>query len=140
MSDTPHIDAKPISRIFPGHKLDEQVEIDVGEKEAPCRPLYEGEKFDEGKLDLDLMPVEWEEWIVRVFEEGLRKGYARDNWKKGFEERRLMNAARRHINRDRQGEHIDPDGGNPHLVKAAWNLLALHWQRQFGAMDQTKEG
>ena len=89
-------------------------------------------KYDEGKYDPTLV----EPWVVKalaaVYQEGIDKKYSRNSWKK-FEiekARELIAPAIRHIDAYREGEMIDPDGGNPHLLKAAWNLLTVYYHEE----------
>jgi hypothetical protein len=89
-------------------------------------------KYDEGKYDPTLV----EPWVVKtiaaVYQEGIDNKYSRGSWKKFDIEgaRKLMAPAIRHIDAYREGEFIDPDGGNPHLVKAIWNLLTIYYHEK----------
>lgn len=95
-------------------------------------------RFNAGKLRWELLPVEWQEELVKVFTKGAVK-YQAENWKNSigtedshqFKQDRLGSALR-HIAAYRKGEHIDPEtvaGAEEipthHLAHAAWNLLAI---------------
>lgn len=88
-----------------------------------------GEKHDNGKLRLDLIPPEVIEMLGEVYTYGARK-YGERNWEKGFEEGRLLAAARRHDLAMAKGEVIDPESNLPHAAHAAWNLLTLETLRR----------
>ena len=92
---------------------------------SPDHPL----KVEGGKYDPTLV----EPWVVKalskVYQEGIDKKYSRGSWKH-FElekARELIAPAIRHLDAYREGEFIDPDGGNPHLMKAVWNLLTVYY-------------
>ena len=89
-------------------------------------------KYDEGKYDPTLV----EPWLIKalasVYQEGIDNKYSRGSWKK-FEldkARGLIAPALRHINLYLEGEFIDPDGDNPHLAKAMWNLATVLYHEQ----------
>lgn len=86
-------------------------------------------RFDADKVDISLIPPEYLEELARVFMYGTKK-YSRDNWRKGMKWSRMYNSAMRHIIAFWRGEKLDVESGLPHLVHAAWNLLALHWYTQ----------
>ena len=92
-----------------------------------------------GKLQLDLTPPEIEEIFTSVLEAGLKKGYPRDSWtKKGATEEMFLSAARRHINKRRKGEKIDPETGCSHLAHAGWQLMAAAYHELKGNFNDTK--
>lgn len=90
---------------------------------------------NEGKLRWDLLPVEWEEELVKILTKGAVK-YSPDNWKESintqdhesFKQDRMASAMR-HIAAYRKGEVFDKenllDVKTTHLGHAAWNLLAI---------------
>ena len=92
-------------------------------------------KYDEGKYDPTLV----EPWLVKalsaVYQEGIDKKYSRGSWKQFDldDARKLIAPAIRHLDAYREGEFIDPDGGNPHLAKAAWNILTVLYHETKGA-------
>ena len=79
---------------------------------------------DEGKIDLDILPVEPIEDIAKVFMFGAKK-YARHNWRGGMAWSRVVNSALRHINEWRKGINNDPESGISHLAHACVNLIFL---------------
>lgn len=85
-----------------------------------------GTKFDEGKVDLSLLPITPLEYIARVLEFGAKK-YGATNWRKGMSWRRLAAACLRHIFAYLRGEDLDPESGLPHLAHAACCLIFLLW-------------
>jgi hypothetical protein len=56
--------------------------------------------------------------LARVYEEGAKK-YGDRNFEKGMPLSRMIDSARRHIN-----NHMEGKRDEPHIVQAAWNLLA----------------
>jgi hypothetical protein len=90
--------------------------------------------FDEGKLDLNIIPPEFIEMQVGPFTSGIAKGYARDNWKQSlnteehdtFVDRR-MNSLQRHTLLYRKGERVDPETGLSHMLLAQWNAGVVAW-------------
>lgn len=77
-----------------------------------------GRKFDGGKLDWALLPVEPNEEVVKVLMFGAQK-YARDNWKHVDNHKvRYYNAAMRHLTAWQKGEETDPETGLSHLAHA----------------------
>ncbi len=73
-----------------------------------------GTKYDEGKIDWSLMPIEPMEEILKVFAFGEKK-YHRFNYRQGFKQSRLIAAAFRHLTAHVRGEDIDPESGLRHL-------------------------
>jgi len=81
-------------------------------------------RYNKGKLQTSLVPVEWIIEIAKVFHQGAKK-YAPHNWLKGMSYADCLAAHDRHILKWRGGERNDPETGCHHLVHAAWNLLAI---------------
>lgn len=88
------------------------------------------EKFDDNKLRTDLMPPEIQMLIDHVFTIGAAK-YADDNWKKGFDWKRVKAAMKRHIQFWELGETLDPDGQH-HLASVAWCAIVLMYFEMYG--------
>jgi hypothetical protein len=81
-------------------------------------------KYDEGKLEYDMLPNEVLEGIIKVMMYGAyTKGYSKDNWKKCEDTTRYYNAARRHQEAHRAGEYYDPESGLPHVYHEACNVI-----------------
>jgi len=89
----------------------------------------EGLKFDSGKIDFSLLPLEVLEPLIKVFEHGESK-YGFENWRKDFGtayRRRFIAAMLRHT-KDAQRFPLainEKDGGVYHLAQVAWNALIL---------------
>lgn len=81
-----------------------------------------GTKYDGNKSPLSMLPYGSLKAIAAVMEHG-RKKYGRDNWRKGIEWSRVVDAALRHIGAFYDGERIDPESGLSHLAHAGCNVL-----------------
>jgi hypothetical protein len=93
--------------------------------------MSKGLKYDTEKPDHSLFSEVWLDEVARVLTFGKNK-YAADNWRKGIEQRRLIAAARRHINEFSKGEDLDSESLLNHLCHAscclmfAYELLQTH--------------
>lgn len=86
-----------------------------------------GKKYDNGKLQWHLLPIEPLRQIVRVLQHGAEK-YEPNNWQKLENPReRYYNALLRHIFAWRDGEKYDTDSGLHHLAHAGANIIFLIW-------------
>lgn len=83
-----------------------------------------GTKFDEGKVDLTLVPLIALESEARALMFGEKK-YGRYNYTQGFESSRLTAAALRHIYAYINGADVDSESGLLHLGHAR-ACLAMH--------------
>ena len=83
-----------------------------------------GNKFDEGKLRYDLIPVVPLRRLAEVFTIGAQK-YGDRNWEKGLVFGRVSAALDRHHQAWKGGENLDPDNGQHHLASVAWCALVL---------------
>lgn len=81
-------------------------------------------RFDQGKLEWDLVPMEHLENMVRVLMFGKAK-YSAHNWRRGFPHSRITNSLQRHLNAFQAGEDIDPESGLPHTAHILCNALFL---------------
>lgn len=82
-----------------------------------------GQKHDQGKNRLDLIPPLAEEEIGWVLTHGAEK-YGPKNWRMVENaEERYHGAARRHINAYARGEDSDYDSGLHHLAHAIVSLM-----------------
>lgn len=89
-----------------------------------CPP---GTKYDSGKDRYDLIDPEVEQELARVLTYGAIE-YDDDNWRKVPEpQKRYYAALRRHIEKWRMGESVDPQSGMPHLAHAYACLHFLLW-------------
>lgn len=84
-------------------------------------------RYNEGKVDLSLIPVEATLQECRVWAEGEKK-YGRDNWKKLWgkdTERVVMASALRHMLAILDGERRDQETGLPHAAHVRCNMAML---------------
>jgi len=89
--------------------------------------VVQGNKYDQGKLRWDLLPIAEIEDIVKILTFGAAK-YAPNNWQlvdNGTD--RYYAALMRHLVAWRKGELIDPESGESHLSHAACCLVFLMW-------------
>lgn len=84
--------------------------------------MSKGTKYDDEKPDHSLFSEDWLDEVAKVLTFGKKK-YAADNWRSGIEQRRLIAAARRHLNSYSRGEDLDPESGLPHLAHASCCLM-----------------
>ena len=91
--------------------------------------MSDGTKSDDGKLRLDLLPIEPLEEIAKVLTFGARK-YGAWNWTKGFRWSRLIGACFRHLFAWVRGENIDPETKLSHLAHAGCCILFLLWHEK----------
>lgn len=84
-----------------------------------------GRKYDQGKAMMGCIPPNAELEIAEVLTFGVNK-YGRGGWSEvPSGDVRYMDAALRHLNAYRRGEHIDEETGKSHLAHAACCLLFL---------------
>lgn len=102
----------------------EGVAKDTPEKHAEQKTRYsDGDaKADHGKIRYDLVPVNAEEGIARVFTYGAQK-YDDYNWLKSEHPERYYAAARRHMAAMRRGEWLDRESDLPHVDHALVSLI-----------------
>lgn len=79
--------------------------------------MSEAKKFDQGKPELSLVPVDAIYEMCAAFGHGQNK-YGAFNYKGGLEVRRLIDAAFRHLLAFNAGEDLDPESGKSHLGHA----------------------
>lgn len=84
----------------------------------------EGKKFDDGKVRLDLLPVDALMCVGQILTYGANK-YGARNWEKGMSWSRLTGAALRHMFSWMCKEDNDPETGISHLAHAACCILFL---------------
>ena len=119
------IDEKPNTYVPMSHAADAKVYSTVPSEFAK-NELKLATKFDEGKRDWSLLPLDSVEEIVKVLEFGAKK-YAAHNWSNngGFKYTRVLNAILRHIFAFMRGEDLDPETGLSHLAHAGCNILFI---------------
>jgi len=84
-------------------------------------------KFDDGKAQWDLLPMDVMEGIVKVLMYGSKK-YAKNNWRKGADWNRYYNAAIRHMASWQSREDNDTESTLHHLDHALCCLVMLRGQ------------
>jgi hypothetical protein len=89
-----------------------------------------GNKFDDGKIRMELLPLDALKEVARVLTHGAKK-YAPWNWQKVENAgERYTGALLRHLAAWQSGEVIDPETGEdklPHIAQVACNALFLVW-------------
>lgn len=89
--------------------------------------MSDGRKYDDGKPDWALLPLDAVGVVVRVLSHGAAK-YGRYNWQQLADaEERYTAALLRHLEAWRGGERLDPDSGLPHVAHMACNAIFLVW-------------
>jgi hypothetical protein len=86
--------------------------------------MSNAQKYDDNKPPLALLSGIALEELGRVLAHGAEK-YEEDNWRKGFEWRRLISASLRHILAFNDGEDKDPESGLSHVAHAMCMLMFL---------------
>jgi len=86
---------------------------------------------------MELIPPEAIEAIGQAFTFGATK-YSPDNWRSGFQWRRLIGASMRHINAFNDGENNDPESKLSHLAHAGAciSMLIAHVEKELGTDDR----
>jgi len=95
-----------------------------------------GMRFSEGKLRLDLFPMDARIELARVFTIGALK-YEPNNWLRGMKWSDLAGPLERHWAKFMIGQNVDEETGCSHLALIAWNALALltYQMRDLGTDD-----
>ncbi len=83
-----------------------------------------GTKFDQGKLQLDLIPPEAVLALGRVLTFGAAK-YNSHNWRGGIKYSRVSAALLRHLMAWESGEDLDPESGFSHIDHVICNAAFL---------------
>ncbi len=91
-------------------------------------------KYDNGKVDWSLMPIEAMEEVIKVFEKGALK-YARNNYRHGFNSNRLIASCLRHITTWQRGTDLDEETQLSHLSHAICCLLMLRTNEIDGVLE-----
>jgi hypothetical protein len=91
--------------------------------------MLEGKKFDENKLEWNLLPFDSLEELVKIYMLGKNK-YGFENWKKGFTYNRLFDAAMRHLLAWKNKQDLDEESGLNHLMHCVWNCVTLFWMQK----------
>lgn len=90
-----------------------------------CINMVDGQKFDEGKSRMDLLPMDALMEVAKVLTFGAKK-YGDRNWEKGLDYQRLRAAILRHDAASEMGEELDPESGLSHKAhKTCTTLMEL---------------
>lgn len=112
------------------YKFNINVNMAYNIKEECVTTDYYDKKFDMGKTQWSLLPLEAIEGIVKVLEYGLEKYKTRDSWQSVVSgEIRYFDAMMRHIVAIQRGEELDQESGLPHIWHVATNAMFLCWFR-----------
>lgn len=84
----------------------------------------QGKRFNEGKPQYSLLPLDTLEPVVRVLEFGKLK-YGRDNWKLGLDKDEIVDSLMRHLVALSKGEQLDLESGLHHSAHIATNAIFL---------------
>jgi Domain of unknown function (DUF5664) len=107
-----------------------------GKKRASAT-VADFKKFDSGKPPISLIPRVAIEGEARVLGFGADK-YGKDNWRKGCEWSRYIDAALRHMHAFAAGEDNDPESGESHLhhARCCLGFLAEYVDKNIGTDDR----
>lgn len=83
-----------------------------------------GLRYNDGKVQLELIPPEWTWALGVVLTRGAIK-YATRNWERGMKWSYCVGCIGRHLVKFLCGERYDLETGCHHLAHVAWNALAL---------------
>lgn len=86
--------------------------------------LKTGEKKDEGKSRLELVPYDAVRGVADILTIGSIK-YSARNWELGIAYGRVFGAVQRHLTSWWQGENLDPESGKSHIDHALTELMFL---------------
>lgn len=97
-----------------------------------------GLRYDDNKLRVDLVPIEWTTELARVLTIGAHK-YQDRNWELGMPWSKCVGALQRHFLRWQSGNMVDAETGCHELAMVAWNALALmsYQLRELGLDDRS---
>lgn len=94
----------------------------------------------------DLVPWDGIWALAEHFGIGARK-YADRNWERGYRWGLSFAALHRHLAAWWNGEDVDPESGDSHLIAVAWHALCLWWFQEHGRgtddrpkLNRSKEG
>ena len=81
-------------------------------------------KFKEGKLDWNLVDYSILEYLVKVLQFGLQKGYSKESWKNTVP-KDYYAASQRHLAELMKGNMRDKESGLPHAAHLMANAYFL---------------
>jgi len=85
-----------------------------------------GKRYNQGKLEWHLFPIEVFAGAIRVMMMGKKK-YGEYNWQKGMGWLVVYDCLMRHLHAWKEGEDVDSESGELHLSHVACNVLFLLW-------------
>ena len=89
--------------------------------------MSESLKYDDGKVRMDLVPLECVESIAKVLTYGAKK-YTDNSWQDLTDFwKRYKAALLRHLTAIDKGELIDSESGLPHIDHVLCNAMFLSW-------------
>lgn len=97
-----------------------------------------GTKHDFKKPPINLIPFVWIEGVARVLAFGAAK-YGEWNWAQGFAWSRLIGAAERHLGAWKDGEDLDPETGESHLLHLSCEAMFLYLHERFGLGEDDRK-
>lgn len=102
-------------------------------------PKQEAMRFNNDKLRFDLIPIEIEIELARVYTMGSYK-YEDWNWEKGMPYSKCIASLERHWKLWKAGLEVDSDTGCHHLSQVVWNATSLlvYQLRGLGKDDRRK--
>ena len=83
-----------------------------------------GVKYDNEKIPLQLIPSAALFEIGKAYQFGAKK-YSAENWRGGFDWKRIIGSALRHLFAWKDGEDKDPESGLSHLAHLGFCVLTL---------------
>ncbi len=90
--------------------------------------MSKGDKFDDGKAPIHLIPTEAIIGIAHALGMGAKK-YGAYNFRGGIEYTRIIDSLMRHTLAYLAGEDNDPESGLPHTYHIGANFAMLEWMR-----------
>lgn len=81
-------------------------------------------RYDEGKPQFHLLPIDGLRELGRVYTLGARK-YEPYNWERGMAWSRCLDSLLRHLYAFWDGEQTDKESGLHHMAHVAWNAMAI---------------
>ena len=104
-------------------------------KANPGKVDGEAQRFNTGKLRMDLVPISSLNALARVLTYGAQK-YDSDNWRRGFNYSVPYACLMRHLTAWQDGEDLDPESGLSHLDHAIANLaMLIEFERECPHLD-----
>ncbi len=90
--------------------------------------MSQGQKFDQGKAPLHMIPEDAILGMAQAFAYGAQK-YDRFNYRNGLSYTRLTDSLGRHTLAFLAGEDLDPESGLPHTYHILANAAMIEYMR-----------